>query len=86
MAEATLTSPLTLDPRQAIKLRVRMFKAEDAAGTVNVVIDYVDSGGIVVKTDSDQLTGAPIATWISNQESTILTRYLAKKGLAGTVA
>lgn len=86
MAQATLSSPLTLDPRQAVTLRVRGFKVDDVERAVMVLIDYVDSGGTVIRTDTQKLTGAQVDTWISNQESTLLTRYLAAKGLTGTVA
>lgn len=86
MAEATLTAPITVDPRQGVKLRVRSFEAIDAMGAVAVVIEYLDAGGNVVKTDRDTLTGAQIVTWIANQESPILTRYMAKNGLTGTIA
>lgn len=86
MAEATLSSPLTLDPRQAVKLRVRSMTVDHVARVVGVTIDYVDSGGVVVLTVQRQLTGVQVDTWIGNQEATILNRYLATVGLTGTVA
>lgn len=86
MAEATLSSPFTLDPRQATKLRVREFTAEKEGGFVRAVIDYVDADGNVVHTDRYRLTGAQVVTWIANQEATILTRYLAATSMVGTVA
>ena len=86
MSTATLSSPLTLDPRQAVTLRVRGFKVDDVGRAVTVMIEYVDSVGVVIKTDQQKLTGAQVDTWIANQESTLLTRYLAAMGLTGTVA
>jgi hypothetical protein len=85
MAEATLSAPHTIDPRQAVKLRVRTMQVDHIARVVGVTIDYVDAGGVVVYTVQRQLSGAQVDTWIANQEGTILTRYLAVIGLAGTV-
>lgn len=85
MAEATLDSPHTLDPRQATKLRVRSIRVDNVARTVGVTIDYLDAGNAVVQTVQRQLSGAQIDTWIANQEGTILTRYLALVGLTGTI-
>ncbi len=85
MSIATLSSPLTLDPRQAVTLSVRVFKADCDSDEVQAVVVYKDSGGNVIFTDSIQLTGPQVVTWIANQEATILTRYLAQKGLTGTI-
>jgi uncharacterized lipoprotein YmbA len=86
MAEATLDSPHTLDPRQAVKLRVRAMQVDHVARVVGVTIDYVDAGGVVIHTVQRQLSGAQVQTWIANQEATILSRFLAAEGLTGTVA
>ena len=85
MAEATLTAPFTLDPRQATKLRVREFTAEKDGGFVRAIIDYVDADGNVVHTDRFRLTGPQVVTWIANQEATILNRYMTQNSLTGTV-
>ncbi len=86
MAVATLSAPLTLDPRQAVTLRVRTTKVDHDTRVVGVAIDYIDAGGNVVHTVSRQLSGAQIESWISNQESALLTRYMAAAGLTGTVS
>lgn len=86
MSQFNLSAPVTLDPRQAVTLHIRVFKADCEANAVHVLIDYRDSAGEVIKTDSLQLTGAQIATWIANQETTILNRYTAAKGMTGTIS
>lgn len=86
MAEATLTAPHTLDPRQAVKLRVRSMHVDNVSRVVGVTIEYVDAGGVVIHTAQRQLSGAQVDTWIANQEGPILTRYLAAVGLTGTIA
>lgn len=86
MAQATLTSPLTLDPREAVKLKVRVTKVDHTARVVGVTIDYLDASNAVIKTVQRQLSGAQVETWIGNQESTILSRFMAAEGLTGTIA
>lgn len=86
MAEATLSSPLTINPAQAVKLRVRATRVDHVARVVGVTVEYVDAGGNVVHRETDQLSGPQVETWISNQEATLLNRWLARKGLTGTVA
>lgn len=85
MSIATLTPPVTLDPRMAATLRVRVTNVDHQARVVGVTIDYYDSGGNVIQSVSDQLSGPQVETWIGNQEATILTRYMAAKGLTGTI-
>lgn len=86
MAEATLSAPLTLDPRQATKLRVRVSEVDHITRTVTVLIDHLDSNGNVIHFVRRTLSGPQVETWISNQETTLLNRYMAVANLTGTVA
>jgi hypothetical protein len=86
MAEATLDNPLTLDPRQATRLRVRFSEVDHLNRTVTVFIDHLDTNGNVLHFVRRTLSGPQVETWISNQETTLLNRYMAAANLTGTIA
>lgn len=86
MASATLSTPYTIDPRQSVTIEVSLFKADCDSDSVQAIIVHKDSGGNVIFMDEMKLTGPQVATWIANQEATILNRYMAQKGLTGTVS
>jgi hypothetical protein len=86
MAQANFTAPVALDPRLATYCKVRHFNADTQGGMVRVTIDWYNASNAVIFTDSFELSGAQVVAWIAAQEATILNRYMAAKGLAGTVA
>jgi hypothetical protein len=85
MAEATLTSPLTLDPQQAVKLRFADATIDFVTRTVFARYELVDNAGAVIAQRTMKLTGAQVQTWITNQENTLYTRLLAQLGVTGTI-
>jgi hypothetical protein len=86
MAQATLTSPLTLDPQTAAKLVIKRATLDFQDRTVVIHYDMLDSNGRVIERRSTIASGAQVQTYITNQESTIYTRLLAQLNVTGTVA
>ena len=86
MAQATFDSPFTLNPVQATGAVIRSTKVDHVARTVSVTFDLVRADGTVVEGRNVKLEGAAVQTWITNQESALLTRLLAKMGITGTIA
>jgi hypothetical protein len=86
MAQATLDAPLTLDPTQAVKLKIMSFNTECDARVVTIRFAMLDASGKVVSERTVQADGAQVQTWITNQETTIYNRLLAKLGVTGTIA
>lgn len=86
MAEATLDSPLTLDPQTCAKLRLVHSTVDHVQRVVIARYDLVDSNGVVLQQRTVRLTGAAVNTWITNNENTLYTRLLAQLGVTGTVA
>ena len=85
MAQATQDAPLTLDPTQATKLRIKSFTAECDSRAVSIVVHYLDAGDQIVAEKTIQVDGAQVNTWMTAQETTIYTRLLAKLGVTGTI-
>lgn len=85
MAQITLSAPLTLNPTTATKLVVRSTTIEHGAKVISIQVDMVDADGAIVEQRTVQASGAAVATWIANQEATIVARLLAKLGVTGTI-
>jgi hypothetical protein len=85
MAQAALTSPLTLDPTEAVTLRLRRFVGECDARVVQVTVVMLDAGGNIVGERTIQADSAAVKTWLTNQETTILNALLNKLGISGTI-
>lgn len=86
MAEVTLDTPLTLDPKQATKLVLRSAVIEFDSRALQIDYVLVDADGKVVDRRRITATGAQVRAWITNQEATILNRLLAHLGVTGTIA
>jgi hypothetical protein len=84
--QATLDAPLTLDPQQAARLVIRGALVDCDARVVIIHFDMVDGDGKILERRTITADGAQVQTWISNQESVIYGRLLAKLGVTGTVA
>ena len=84
--QATLDTPLTLDPKQATKLVVRSAVIEFDSRAVQIDYEMIDASGKTVDRRRITATGAAVQTWITNQENTIYTRLLASLGITGTIA
>lgn len=85
MAEATLDSPLTLDPQQATKLVIRGVQIDLDGRDMTIHFDLVGAGNVILARRSVVATGSQVQTYISNQETNYYTRLLAKLGITGTI-
>lgn len=86
MAEATLDAPLTLDSKQATKLRFVDATIDFVGRSVVAKYDMVGTNGAVMAQRYLRITGPQVQTWITNQETTLYTRLLVQLGVTGTVA
>jgi GTP cyclohydrolase III len=86
MAQATLNAPLILDPQVATKLIIRNAMIDFEGRVLVIHFDLVDADGKMLARRSVVADGSAVQTWISNQESIVYTRLLAKLGLTGSVA
>lgn len=84
--QATLTSPLTLNPTQATALVIESFSVEPDAGVITVRFKLVDAGGNIVDRRIVTSNAPNVQTWIANQTATIYNALLSKLGVTGTVA
>lgn len=83
---ATLDAPLTLDPQQAITLKLRQTMVDHTERVVILYFDLIDGGGNVVAQRRLTADGAQVQAWITAQETTIYQRLLSKLGVTGTIA
>lgn len=84
--QATLDSPLTLDPLQAVTLKIVNTVIDHGARQVSITFELVDDTGKLLQRRTIVADGAQVQTWINNQEATIYSRLLAKLNVTGTVA
>jgi hypothetical protein len=83
--KATLDTPLTLDPQQAVDVDIVSTQIDHKARVLIVTFDLLDSNGNAIARRTATAGGAQVQTWIGNQETTIYQRLLAKLGLTGTI-
>jgi hypothetical protein len=84
--QATLDSPLILDPLQAATLRIINTVIDHGSRTVSITFELVDDTDKLLQRRTIVADGATVQTWIANQEATIYGRLLTKLGVTGTVA
>ena len=84
--QATLTSPMTLDPQTATKLVIRRAVLDFDNRSLVIHVDMVDADGRVIQQRAVVAEGSQVQTYVGNQESSIYTRLLAKLNVTGTVA
>lgn len=86
MAQATLDAPLTLDPQQAARIKIRTAEMDLTNRVLILVYDLYDGDGKHLGRRSLVADGAQVQTYLTNQEATLYARLLAKLGVTGTVA
>ena len=86
MAEATLNTPQTADPRQFSKVRLLSATMLFSNKALQLTVGFYDANGNEVGRKTANVATQASQTYVGNQEAAILQKALAALGLAGTIA
>lgn len=82
---ATLDADLTVNPSKARKLVLETTVIDHLAKAITINVTLTDVNGVTVDARTLTIKTAAVATWIGNQETTILNALLAKLGVTGVI-
>lgn len=82
-----LDALLTVTTKTALRVRLKRWEAlpEAEPPTLVLVFAVLDAGGREVDVFEDRIASAAVSTYIANNESMIATRWLAHRGITGTI-
>ena len=85
MAFATLTNPVTVDPRTGNEVHIRTTQVDHHGNAVGITAELRDASGNVLLVKDFQFRSAGVTSWIRSIEPDELALVLAEMGLTGTI-